>query len=287
MGKKRIDELLIESKGEEIWDYKTLSSEEFSPLEPSEELNLALKAKNGDKKAKERIIKSNVRFVVARAKALSRSSGVPVEDLISEGILALYDAFENFDPNKKVRFLTYAYPFVESAMHKYIKSYKALTHMPTVSRKDLTKITLLYQKLGRAPTVEELSKELGYSKSKAKEIMEALEEKVFRLEGIEDEQRENTENFLSWASTSENTLEEEYENILLYETMAKLVNIILDSDILTEKEREVLWKVAFENKSLAAIAREMGYSREYIRQLKESAKKKIIKELPEVKKILP
>ena len=217
---------------------------------------------------------------------MARNSGVPVEDLISEGILALYDAFENFNPNKKVRFLTYAYPFVENAMHKYTKSYKALTHLPTVSRKDLTKITLLYQKLGRTPTIEELSKELGYSKKKVKEIMEALEEKVFRLEGMEDEQKENQENFPSWASTSEDTLEEEYENILLYETMEKLVDMILDSDIFSEKEREVLWKVVFEDKSLATIAREMGYSREYIRQLKESAKNKIIKRLPEVKKIL-
>ncbi|MEO0214945.1 MAG: sigma-70 family RNA polymerase sigma factor, partial [candidate division WOR-3 bacterium] len=138
--------------GSEAWDYKTLSSPEFRPLSPEEERELILKAKRGDKAARDRVIKSNVRFVVAKAKMLSRDSGVPVEDLISEGILALYDAFENFNPQKNVRFLSYAKPYIDKAMYRYLKSYKVLSHMPTVSRKDMVKIVTLYQKLGREPS---------------------------------------------------------------------------------------------------------------------------------------
>lgn len=268
----------------EIWDYKTLSSPEFRPLSSEEERKLILRAKKGDKKARDRVIKSNVRFVVAKAKMLSKDSGVPVEDLISEGILALYNAFENFNPRKKVRFLSYAKPYVDKAMYSYLKSYKILSHMPTVSRKDMVKIITLYQKLGREPSEEEIAKELGYNKKKVKSIMEAVDWKVLRVESLETQDSENSisDTFSYAALTPEDFVEEEYKQMRVEE----LVNEIFGPGVLNEKEKTVLWKHIFEGKNLAQIAREFGYSREYIRQIKESAKEKIIKKFPQLKKFL-
>lgn len=268
----------------QVWDYKTLSSPEFRPLNTEEERELMLMAKNGDKSAKDRIIKSNVRFIVAKAKILARDSGVPVEDLISEGILALYEAFENFNPKKNVRFLSYAKPYVDKAMYSYIKSYKILSHMPTISRKDMVKIIMLYQKLGREPSEEEVAKELGYDRKKVKNIMEAIDWKVLRVESLDNEDPEKSiyDTFSYTASTPEDIVEEEYNQLKIEE----LINEIFESGILNEKEKTVLWKHVFEDKNLAQIARELGYSREYIRQIKESAKKKILQKFPQMKNFL-
>ncbi len=270
--------------GAEVWDYKTLSSPEFRPLSPEEERELILKAKKGDKSARDRVIKSNVRFVVAKAKILARDSGVPVEDLISEGILALYDAFENFNPRKKVRFLSYAKPYVDKAMYRYLKSYKVLSHMPTISRKDMVRIITLYQKLGREPSEEEIAKELGYNSKKVKKLMEAVDWKVLRVESLDNEEPEKSvyDTFSYAALTPEDFVEEEYNQMKIEE----LVNEIFEAGILNEKEKTVLWKHIFEDKNLAQIARELGYTREYIRQIKESAKKKILEKFPQMKDFL-
>ncbi len=79
----------------------------FDPLSVSEERVTMLKAKNGDKIAREKILNHNLRFVVSVAKKY-QNQGMPLEDLISEGNRGLIKAFEKFDITRDVRFITYA-----------------------------------------------------------------------------------------------------------------------------------------------------------------------------------
>ena len=72
-----------------------------------EEYELALKAKNGDKKAREKLINSNLRFVVSVAKKF-RGQGMPLEDLINEGNIGLMTAVDKFEPEKGYHFISYA-----------------------------------------------------------------------------------------------------------------------------------------------------------------------------------
>ena len=78
----------------------------FEPMSKDEERVVMLKAKNGDKAARELIINSNLRFVVSVAKKY-QNQGIALEDLISEGNKGLIKAYDKFDVSKNVKFITY------------------------------------------------------------------------------------------------------------------------------------------------------------------------------------
>ncbi len=271
---------------EAVWDYKSLSSPEFKPLDPDEERELAMMAKNGDKEALDKIIKSNVRFVVALARRIHLETGAPVEDMISEGLITLYDIFKRFDPNRGVRFISFAEPYLYKAMYNFVKFHnKVLSNMPKIKQKELTEIIKIYQELGREPSIEELSQRLKIGIRRAKRMIEAMDWKMLKIESLDREINEDQEiydTFSNIAKTADDVIEEEYRESKL----AEMVNVIFESDLLTDRERRVIWEHIFEGKGLAEIGREMGYSREYIRQLKNSALKKIKERFPQIEKLL-
>jgi len=271
---------------EAVWDYKSLSSPEYRPLDPEEERNLAIKAKNGDKEALDRIIKSNVRFVVALARRIHLETGAPVEDLISEGLIVLYDIFNRFDPNRGVRFVAFAEPYLYKAMYNFVKFHnKVLSDMPKLTHGELGEIIKLYQELGREPSIEEISQRLKIGKRRAKRMKEAIDWKMLRIESLDreiNEEQEIYDTYSNIATTPADVVEEEYRELKIEE----VVNAIFESDLLTDKERMVIWEHIFEGKGLAEIGREMGYSREYIRQLKNSALKKIRERFPQIENLL-
>ena len=78
--------------------------EKFVAIPKEEEHELLVKAKSGDRKAYERMINSNLKFVISIAKSY-QGQGLPLEDLISEGNIGLIKGLERFDTNKKVRFI--------------------------------------------------------------------------------------------------------------------------------------------------------------------------------------
>ncbi|NPA80203.1 MAG: sigma-70 family RNA polymerase sigma factor [Thermotogae bacterium] len=260
--------------------------EKLKPLPLEEELELIRRAKKGDKEAKEKVILSNLRYVVDVALREGWNSGVPLEDLISEGNLGLLKAFEKFDPDKGVRLVSYADKWIREAILKFIRSYKPLSGMPHISRRDLQKITELYQDLGREPTVEEIAQKLGVSARKVKRILNAVKTRFYNTEGrISEADGESSDTFTPMVATDTDTINREYVRSKLEELMEEVLN----SDILTEKEKIVLsefFGIDGKPKKLAEIARKWGVSREYIRQLKESALKKIRKAFPEFQKFV-
>lgn len=88
-----------------------------------EEKDLAIKIQNGDQEALNKLVHHNLRFVVSIAK-LYRDRGVPFSDLISEGNLGLIQAANKFDPEKNVKFITYAVWWIKHAIREYIEENK-------------------------------------------------------------------------------------------------------------------------------------------------------------------
>ncbi|NPB03270.1 MAG: sigma-70 family RNA polymerase sigma factor [Thermotogae bacterium] len=254
--------------------------EELKPLPLEEELELAKRAKKGDMKAKEKVILSNLRYVVDVALREGWNSGVPLEDLISEGNLGLLKAFEKYDPERGVRLISYADKWIREAILKFIRSYKPLSGMPHISNKDLQKITELYQELGREPTVEEIAKKLGTSKLRVKRILNAIRTRFYSTENRSGDREDRSDTFSSLVATDGQTVEREYTRTRVHDLFEK----VFKSDVLNEKEKIVLSEflgLDGKPKSLAEIGRKWGVSREYIRQLKASALKKIRKAFPE------
>ena len=88
-------------------------------LSYEEEYELALKAKAGDKKARERIINANLRFVVSVAKKF-KGQGLPLSDLINEGNIGLINAIDKFEPEKGYHFISYAVWWIRQSIMKAI-----------------------------------------------------------------------------------------------------------------------------------------------------------------------
>lgn len=99
------------------------------PLAPEEELELLIRAKEGDEKARERIITSNLRFVITVAKDYI-SAGMPLEDLISAGNLGLMKAIEKFDLSKNVKFISYAVWWIRAIILKEINENLNIVKFP-------------------------------------------------------------------------------------------------------------------------------------------------------------
>ena len=105
----------IDSYFSEIKKYKHLTN--------AEEKEIAEKIKQGDEKALNKLVTSNLKFVVNIAKAY-RKSGVPFSDLISEGNVGLMKAAKKFDGNKNIRFISYAVWWVKNSIQKCIEEYQ-------------------------------------------------------------------------------------------------------------------------------------------------------------------
>ncbi len=275
-----------ESVSDDPLHYYWKALEDLKPLPLEEELELARRAKKGDREAYEKLIKSNLRYVVDVALREGWNSGVPLEDLISEGNLGLLKAFEKFDPDRGVRLISYADKWIKEAIIKFIRSYKPLSGMPHISKKDLQKITELYQELGREPTVEEIAERLGSSTKRVKRILDAVRTRFLNTEGKISEPGEGpSDTFIPIVATDSESIEKEYVRGKLEDLFEK----VFASDILTEKEKIVLseyFGIDGKPRKMAEIARKWGVSREYIRQIKESAINKIRKAFPEFQNLV-
>ena len=98
-------------------------------LSPHEEFDLAVRAKQGDELAKEKIIKSNLRFVISVAKSYTGKSS-QLEDLISEGNKGLIEAIESFDPTTGFKFISYAVWHIRKNILLYMQTKSRTIKIP-------------------------------------------------------------------------------------------------------------------------------------------------------------
>lgn len=133
------------------------------PLSKEEELIILKQVKEGNERAKKRLILANLRFVVAVAKRYRHINEVPFEDLIAVGNLGLMRAAQRFDVEKNVRFISYAVWWIRQAMIQVVSSHGNPIRLPLNRIHTGLKIRkaeeALTKKLNRRPTIEELAAE--------------------------------------------------------------------------------------------------------------------------------
>lgn len=110
-----------------------------SAITPEEENVLAIKALDGDEKAREKLIHANLRFVISVAKAYANRD-IKLEDLINEGNYGLIEASYKFDPTTGFKFISYAVWYIRKEMFKYITNCSRIVRLPQHSVLDLNKI---------------------------------------------------------------------------------------------------------------------------------------------------
>jgi RNA polymerase primary sigma factor len=133
-------------------------------LTAQEEVDLAVRIKKGDKKAREQMIKANLRLVVKIARDYE-GIGLPLLDLISEGNIGLMKAVERFDPGRGAKLSTYASWWIKQSIKRALANQSKTIRLPVHLVDKLSKMRRcalrLQEELGREPTDEELAEELG------------------------------------------------------------------------------------------------------------------------------
>ena len=239
-------------------------------LTAAEEVALAKQVERGDRAAKERMVNSNLRLVVSLAKRY-QGHGVALGDLIQDGVIGLNRAVEKFDYRKGFKFSTYATWWIRQACQRAVANQSETIRIPVHVQERRIKLRRARQKLetqlGRAPTVEELAEAAQLDLKHAEEALEAVEVSASLNQAIGDGDAEfgdlfaddNAEDPIELADAS-------LERRRLREALA----------LLEERERRVL-ELRFglagsgEMTSLEDIGRELGLTRERIRQLEANA----------------
>lgn len=135
-------------------------------LTPAQEIELAKTARTGDHDALNKLVQSNLRFVVAVAKQY-QNQGLPLSDLINEGNLGLIKAAERFDETKGFKFISYAVWWVRQAILQSLAEQSRIFRLPLNRVEELRKINKvlrgLKQEFGREPSTQEIADHLSIS----------------------------------------------------------------------------------------------------------------------------
>jgi RNA polymerase primary sigma factor len=148
---------------------------QYPLLKPAQEIELAQRIEKGDLEAKELLVNSNLRLVVSIARRYI-GHGLPMTDLVQEGMLGLIRAAEKFDWRKGFRFSTYATLWIRQAIGRALDERGRTIRLPISvaqrERKIATAERELAARLGRSPTVEEIATEAKLEPAEVEELRE-------------------------------------------------------------------------------------------------------------------
>lgn len=244
-------------------------------LTREEEVSLAKRMAGGDLLAKEKLIKSNLRFVVNIAKKY-RNNGLPLIDLINEGNLGLIIAAERFDYTKGYHFISYAVWWIRQSILKALSEKARLIRLPLNRANELLQIEKakreLSQKNGDTPTPIEIAKVLDMKKNDVKDILNASRQYVSIESPLGSSDRDG-----KLSDLIEDANGQEPEEDLLTKDLKETIRKTLDT--LTENEREVIkYRFGLEGvrpMSLKELGKMFGLTKERIRQIEKKAIKRL------------
>jgi RNA polymerase primary sigma factor len=264
-------------EGRESLDFYLQEISRIPLLKLEEETALARRAFRGDVEAQEKLARHNVRFVVSVAKKF-QNRGVPLMDLIGEGNVGLMTAARKFDPDRGVKFISYAVWWIRQAIQAAIARHGRPVRVPLNRTADLNRLgrttTLLTERLGRVPTVEELVKATGLTPDAVRSLS-ALHIEALRLDHPvrEADERGRMERFVPTTQESTDA-----------STLASSQSSDLDAALagLPPRDAKVL-RLYFglddgKSRTLEEIGKMMGVTRERIRQLRDRALRQLREE---------
>jgi RNA polymerase primary sigma factor len=243
-------------------------------LTPDEEIDLARQIAAGNELARRKLIESNLRLVITIARRYM-STGVPLIDLIQEGNLGLMRAAEKFDYRRGCHFGTYATWWIRQAVSRAAGDQSRLIHLPEHVATRLRKVRRVAAQLSQAngldPLPEQIAEACNLDLDEVINLLGIIDQPVSLDAPVDDEARYTLADTLEDTETS--SLSETASNHLLGEELHRALVP------LTPRERAVITlRYGIDDgrsRTLLEVGKELGISRERVRQLEAVALKKI------------
>ena len=239
-------------------------------IDQDEEARLARGISRGEEEALDKLVRSNLRFVVSVSKKY-RNQGVPLPDLINEGNLGLIRAARRFDGTRGIRFVTYAVWWIRQAILQALAEQSRIVRVPMNRAGQLHRIARrkaeLAQELGREPTASEIARVLDLRAEDVEQVIAVASSHLSLDAPLFPGDNSSLLDCLP-DSISPGPDEEAFENALTDSLEAAL-------STLDEREAKILRQYFGLGhrppRSLEEIGSEMGITRERVRQIKEKA----------------
>ena len=247
----------------------------FKPLSADEEKELGRRIQRGDHKALQKLVEANLRFVVSYAKRY-RGLGLSFLDLIHEGTLGLIEAGKRFDPERNVKFISYAVWWVRQAIFHALSEHTRVFRLPQKLSGQISKVgnarQQLARELSRSPTNEEVAEKTSLSLHEVEELLKVAGDDLSLSSTVGED------GTLELGDTLEQETIPSVELELMKSSFEEQIRKAMLEE-LDEKEQGVI-KMRFgldgeEPRTLQEIGEELGLSRERIRQIESKAKEKL------------
>lgn len=264
----KITQLITDRKDASLGIYfKDVSK--LSLISQEEEIKLAKRIQQGDKQAENKLVKANLRFVISVAKSY-QGKGIDLVDLIQEGNCGLIEGARKYNPDKGIKFISYAVWWIRQAIMRAISEQCRTVRVPMSQIVNMNKITKMSEKFeqenGRAPSMDEIEEETDLNQKKISRSLASTYRSVSLESPFKDEDasclldvlpNDNSES--ADTSTLKNDLVTEIERIL---------------SKLSYREQDVLkmsFGIGMQSMSSDEIANRFGISGERVRQIQHSA----------------
>lgn len=222
-------------------------------------------AQNGDAKARDELVKGNLRLVLSVVQRFANRGENP-DDLFQVGVIGLIKAIDNFNTELDVRLSTYAVPMIIGEIRRYLRDnnpVRVSRSLRDTAYHAMQAKEELQNKLSREPTIDEIAEKMGVKTSEVVIALEAIVDPVSLYEPIYNDGGDTI--FVMDQIGDKNTDESWIDEIMLKDSLRAL----------GVREKEILSKRFMEGKTQMEVAEEIGISQAQVSRLEKSALRRI------------
>ena len=233
---------------------KTLSQAEMD--------SLLLRSRNGDEQARQKLIEGNLRLVLSVIQRFEKRGECP-DDLFQVGCIGLMKAIANFDPTKNVRFSTYGVPMIAGEVRRYLRDNSPIRvsrSIRDVAYRVLQAKEAMLLRLGREPTLEEISKELELPTEEVSQALDAVCAPVSLYDPVYSDGGDPL-TVMDQVRDTKNTDENWMEHITLKDAFSRL----------GQREKQILSLRFYDGKTQMEVANSLGISQAQVSRLEKGA----------------
>lgn len=242
-----------------------INTSEIKVLKESEKNELLKKARAGDTKAREELIKGNLRLVLSVVQRF-QNRGESMDDLFQVGVIGLIKAIDNFNLDLDVRFSTYAVPMCIGEIRRYLRDdnpVRVSRSMRDTAYKAMQVKEQLINANGKEPTIEEIAEKLEMKKSDVVLALEAIVDPVSLYEPVYND---GGDTIYIMDQVGDNSTDKDWVD---------KISIKDELKNLDPRERTIMYLRFMRGKTQMEVAKEVGISQAQVSRLEKNALKRI------------